>query len=207
MSAETEASDLTIGCGGNNGTCSYSIQGFDSYGDGWNGAIMNVFVNGELVLEYGFDSGHDGPVEQISVTNGDIITLEYAHYGDYPGELSYKLRDSDDAIVVHGYKQGCEVTAVCDDSGNSDTTIEEWLLTNGGASATDSCGDVTWSNDYDGQSAECGETVVVFTATDDCGNTSTTEATITIEMKSVVLNEDVRFPFKIPSGYDEIIIK
>ncbi|MCC1485598.1 DUF4292 domain-containing protein [Winogradskyella sp. E313] len=35
----------------------------------------------------------------------------------------------------------------------------------------------------------------------------TDEATITIEMKSVVLNEDVRFPFKIPSGYDEIIIK
>lgn len=35
----------------------------------------------------------------------------------------------------------------------------------------------------------------------------TNQATITIEMKSVVLNEEVRFPFKIPSGYEEIIIK
>ena len=150
-------------------------------------AIMNVFVNGELVLEYGFNSGHNGPVELISVTNGDIITLEYVNYGQYPGELSYKLRDSDDAIVVHGYKQGCEVTAQCDDSGSSDMTVEEWLLSNGGASAVDSCGDVTWSNNYDGQNSDCGETVVVFTATDDCGNTSTTEATITIEGSEITL--------------------
>jgi outer membrane biogenesis lipoprotein LolB len=35
----------------------------------------------------------------------------------------------------------------------------------------------------------------------------TDEAIITMEIKSVVLNEEVRFPFKIPSGYEEIIIK
>lgn len=35
---------------------------------------------------------------------------------------------------------------------------------------------------------------------------NTDQATITIEMKSVVLNEEVRFPFKIPSGYEEIVI-
>ena len=33
------------------------------------------------------------------------------------------------------------------------------------------------------------------------------EVAITMEFKSVSLNEDVRFPFKIPSGYKEIIIK
>ena len=35
----------------------------------------------------------------------------------------------------------------------------------------------------------------------------TDQAIITMELKSVVLDEEVRFPFKIPSGYDEIIIK
>ena len=33
------------------------------------------------------------------------------------------------------------------------------------------------------------------------------EVAITIEFKSVSLNEDVRFPFKIPTGYKEIVIK
>lgn len=33
------------------------------------------------------------------------------------------------------------------------------------------------------------------------------EVTITMEFKSINLNEELRFPFKIPSGYKEIIIK
>lgn len=33
------------------------------------------------------------------------------------------------------------------------------------------------------------------------------QVTITMEFKSVSLNEDVRFPFNIPSGYKEIVIK
>lgn len=33
------------------------------------------------------------------------------------------------------------------------------------------------------------------------------EVAITIEFKSLTLNEDVRFPFKIPAGYKEIVIK
>ena len=35
----------------------------------------------------------------------------------------------------------------------------------------------------------------------------TDELTIDLEYKSLSLNEDLRFPFKIPSGYDEIILK
>ncbi|APY09653.1 deoxyuridine 5'-triphosphate nucleotidohydrolase [Winogradskyella sp. J14-2] len=33
------------------------------------------------------------------------------------------------------------------------------------------------------------------------------QVTITMEFKSLTLNEDVRFPFKIPAGYKEIVIK
>ncbi len=36
---------------------------------------------------------------------------------------------------------------------------------------------------------------------------NTDQVAITLEFKSVSLNEEVRFPFKIPKGYDEIIIK
>ena len=36
---------------------------------------------------------------------------------------------------------------------------------------------------------------------------NTDQVTIAIDYKSINLNDDLRFPFKIPSGYDEIIIK
>ncbi|WP_297798673.1 hypothetical protein [uncultured Eudoraea sp.] len=50
--------------------------------------------------------------------------------------------------------------------------------------ASDTCSDVTWTNDYTALSDDCGATgsaLVTFTATDDCGNASTTQATFTIE--------------------------
>ena len=70
----------------------------------------------------------------------------------------------------------------CDGDGNT-TAFNAWLVSNGGATATDDCGSVTWSNDYDAMNNLCGTTgtaLVTFTATDDCGNTSTSIATFTI---------------------------
>ena len=74
-------------------------------------------------------------------------------------------------------------TVECDGAGNA-SDLEGWLANNGGASATDACGGVTWSNDFDALSDDCGATggaLVTFTATDDCGNATTTAATFTIE--------------------------
>ncbi|MCA0153252.1 Ig-like domain-containing protein, partial [Winogradskyella vincentii] len=74
-------------------------------------------------------------------------------------------------------------TVECDGSGNI-TDLNAWLASNGGASASDICGDVTWTNDYTAISDECGatgSTTVIFTASDACGNTATTSATFTIE--------------------------
>ncbi|MEO6347727.1 MAG: gliding motility-associated C-terminal domain-containing protein, partial [Aquaticitalea sp.] len=52
-----------------------------------------------------------------------------------------------------------------------------------GASASDACSNVTWTNNYSALSDDCGATgsaSVTFTATDDCGNTATSSATFTI---------------------------
>ena len=74
-------------------------------------------------------------------------------------------------------------TVECDGAGNTDA-LNAWLASHGGAAASDICGGVTWSNDFDGLSDDCGATgsaTVTFTATDDCGNSSETSATFTIE--------------------------
>lgn len=73
-------------------------------------------------------------------------------------------------------------TVECDGSGNT-TELNAWLASQGGATATDSCSAVTWSNDFASLTAACGNTgsaLVTFIATDACGNTVTTTATFTI---------------------------
>ena len=74
-------------------------------------------------------------------------------------------------------------TVECDGAGNLDE-LQAWIASNGGASATDNCGDVTWNNDFNSLSDDCGVTgsaTVTFSASDNCGNVSTTISTFTIE--------------------------
>jgi hypothetical protein len=75
------------------------------------------------------------------------------------------------------------MTVECDGAGNT-SELEAWLDSNGGASATDSCSGVTWSNDYMAMDLDCGATtsvMVTFTATDACGNETSTAATFAVE--------------------------
>ena len=76
-----------------------------------------------------------------------------------------------------------DATVECDGAGNS-SDLSTWLDSNGGATATDACSGVTWTNDFVALDAACGATgsaTVMFTATDDCGNATSTTATFTIE--------------------------
>ncbi len=68
----------------------------------------------------------------------------------------------------------------CDPNNNGE--IQDWLDNNGGATASDSCGNVTWSNDFNGTTSDCSNAIeVIFTATDECGNTTTTNASYSIQ--------------------------
>ena len=67
---------------------------------------------------------------------------------------------------------------------NNANAVQTWLNNHAGAKASDVCGAVSWSNNFSSLSDYCGLTgnaVVFFTATDDCGNSSFTSATISIE--------------------------
>jgi hypothetical protein len=48
-------------------------------------------------------------------------------------------------------------TVECDGAGNSDA-LNAWLDAHGGASASDICGDVSWSHDFEALSDDCGLT-------------------------------------------------
>ncbi len=81
-----------------------------------------------------------------------------------------------------------DITVECNGASNS-AELLDWLNNNGNAVATDDCTDVIWSNDYGTFAAgACSGTesvTVTFTATDNCGNTSTTQGTLTIDDTTV----------------------
>jgi hypothetical protein len=80
--------------------------------------------------------------------------------------------------------EAMDETVECDGTPDPMGAFAAWLADNGGAVATDVCGDVIWTNNSMGLSDLCGATgteTVIFTATDECDNFSTTTATFTIE--------------------------
>ena len=117
-----------------------------------------------------------------------------------PGEVRYLVRfnATDDCFNTTGTDatftiqdttapvisiQAANMTVECDGNGNT-ADLNAWLASNGGASASDACSSVTWSNNFSSLSDACGATgtaSVTFTATDDCGNSTSSTATFTIQ--------------------------
>jgi hypothetical protein len=108
--------------------------------------------------------------------------------------FSFNINEDIEAPIINTLAQN-EIVE-CDGSGNyGDYT--NWLRNNGGASAIDNCGQVNWSLSFSGSEESCGTTweeVVVFYASDNCGNVSSTEASFTVEDSSppeIVCPEDI----------------
>ncbi len=92
-----------------------------------------------------------------------------------------KVEDTKAPVLT---KEAQSVTVQC--GANTKQALESWLANHAGAEATDSCGIVTWSHDYDASklpvACSANDTVtVIFTASDSCGNEVTTTATFKIE--------------------------
>lgn len=89
------------------GDCSYTLEMNDSFGDGWNGATMDVLRNGVLALNnvsLDDDPNNDGDqgVLTFEILPGDDITTVFEDGGDFPGEVSYRILDSNFTEVASG---------------------------------------------------------------------------------------------------------
>lgn len=76
--------------------CDYTLSMHDSYGDGWNGATLEILVNN---LSIGiFSASNAGSAATFQVCDDDNIDLVYTP-GDYENENSYELQDASWNIV------------------------------------------------------------------------------------------------------------
>ncbi len=71
--------------------CHYRLLMHDSYGDGWNGATLQVFINNNL--EGTYSASNFSSMASISLCSGDSLNLVYTA-GIYESENSYELQDS-----------------------------------------------------------------------------------------------------------------
>jgi len=66
--------------------CQYTVELLDDYGDGWNGGLLSVMVNGVTVLQnITLNSGYGPASYSFTVNTGDVITTTYS-----PGSWSYE---------------------------------------------------------------------------------------------------------------------
>ena len=158
-------------------------------------ADTSVDALGTVTMEV-TDNCDSNVISELSITDGAVTVVCEGTYSfirtfsvtatDHCGnmttvscEQNIAVEDTDGPTVM----AASDAVVECDGAGNA-SDLEVWLANNGGASATDACGGVTWSNDFDALSDDCGATgsaLVTFTASDDCGNATTTTATFTIE--------------------------
>ncbi|MGK0364618.1 MAG: hypothetical protein ACI85O_001676 [Saprospiraceae bacterium] len=80
--------------------CNYRLEMYDSFGDGWNGASIDLSVAGASAnyTITNADNNGDFNIVMIPVTDGDAITLNYSG-GTFENEVTYILYDSEDGVV------------------------------------------------------------------------------------------------------------
>lgn len=76
--------------------CDYTLDMQDTFGDGWNGAQLEVFADGTSLGV--FTATGTGTVATFTASAGDNITLVYSP-GNFENEVSYDLIDPDGNIL------------------------------------------------------------------------------------------------------------
>ena len=107
----------------NVGGCCYVFDMEDSWGDGWNGASLEVSVNGGNVASVSLpDAGLSNQTqtgsETVCVTNGDMVEITFVG-GSYDSEISVSIIDPEGNQVFTGADPADGVVytgnAVCED--------------------------------------------------------------------------------------------
>jgi len=96
---EAEATGLPI---------AFTFTGFDSFGDGWNGASVSIFADGELIVD-AFAVGTDEGTVNFIASEGATITATWAS-GSWNGEISWELSDASGTIANGGWDASIDYT-------------------------------------------------------------------------------------------------
>ena len=82
------------------GTCgAFMIELYDSYGDGWNGGLIDIIVNGNNLQTITLQQGAGPEQFFVSIDSSDVIDLMYTP-GSWPEENSYVVYDHTNVVIA-----------------------------------------------------------------------------------------------------------
>ncbi len=79
----------------------YTLNMFDSWGDGWNGNAVTILVDGEVALADATIATGDNATANFVATEGATVTAEWTA-GAFTNEVSFNIADADGNIVYSG---------------------------------------------------------------------------------------------------------
>ncbi len=77
-------------------TCYYTLELFDSFGDGWNGSILTITING-VSTNYTFTTGTEAIFVVAAISNAPFIATYSA--GAFQNEVTYNILDPSGNII------------------------------------------------------------------------------------------------------------
>jgi len=80
--------------------CTHTFNGYDSFGDGWNGATCTITVNGAPVGVCTVPTGTTEAI-QFQASDGDLIKLDWVS-GGYDYEISWDVTDGGNNVIAMG---------------------------------------------------------------------------------------------------------
>ncbi|WP_323026851.1 gliding motility-associated C-terminal domain-containing protein [Gelidibacter japonicus] len=167
---DNPASDIVVDC---------DDSGSNSALEAWLNSNGGATASDACSTSLTWKNNYNGATSDCSSPIEVIFTVSDGCGNSTSTSATYAIQD---VIAPEITTPAADLTVECDGLGNM-TDLQTWLEGNAGATAFDKCSAVTWSNDFDGLSDECGATgsaTVTFTATDGCGNSSSTTAKFTI---------------------------
>jgi len=76
--------------------CTYTLDMKDSWGDGWNGGYLSLFIDGVFVDN--FSATNSGSIETFDAMDGQLIQLVYTS-GSWENDNTYDLIDPNNNII------------------------------------------------------------------------------------------------------------
>ena len=83
--------------------CSNTLECWDSFGDGWNGGSVNLYVGGALIGNYTLATGLGPNTISFSAYTGQAIQITLAAGGTYPTEMYYHVKDASGTALVSNW--------------------------------------------------------------------------------------------------------
>ena len=82
------------------GTCgNFTLELYDSFGDGWNGASLDIIINGALFHSVTLATGSGPEIFTFATDSNDVIDLIY-NAGSWDDENTYNLTDNSGNLIV-----------------------------------------------------------------------------------------------------------